>query len=44
MMGAAMIDDLRRVLGRPGGVLGDVAGAVGLFVLLIAGLNLMFPV
>ena len=39
-----MIDDVRRVLGRPGGVLGDVAGAVGLFALLVAGLNLAFPV
>lgn len=39
-----MIDDVRRVLGRPGDVLGDVAGAVGLFVLLVVGLNLTFPV
>ena len=39
-----MIDDVRRVLGRPGGVLGDVLGVVGLFVMLVAGLNLTFPV
>jgi hypothetical protein len=42
-MGVAMIDDMRRVFGRREGLVADVAGVVGLFALLIAGLHLAFP-